>query len=267
MGVVNHPHFTLPDNRNAHIWRYMDLSKFLSIIDKSSLYFSQLTRLGKDDHFEGYLTNANLKVDDLTFDQIPTEWKTTGGINDEETFNIWKANQAGIREFLKKERDDIYVNSWHLRDYEYAAMWNQYARNDIGIAIQSTVDRLVNSLNKCSDIDIFVGLIKYLDYNREAIPMKNLLLPFIHKRKSFEYEQEIRALIWKTAKNYPKGEIQVSTDLSGFYIPVDVEILIENIFVSPNSSKWQYELLESITHKLGINRKILYSDISSNPLY
>ena len=41
-------------DRNVPIWRYMDIAKFLSLLDKQSLFFSRLDHLG--DPFEGSLT-------------------------------------------------------------------------------------------------------------------------------------------------------------------------------------------------------------------
>ena len=42
-----------------------------------------------------------------------------------------------------------------------------------------------------------MGMVQYKDYNsfEDWIPGGNMMYPFIHKRKEFEYEKEVRALI------------------------------------------------------------------------
>ena len=40
-------------------------------------------------------------------------------------------------------------------------------------------------------------MVKYIDYDTEFIDSGNFLGPFVHKRKSFAHEQEVRALVLK----------------------------------------------------------------------
>ena len=49
-----HPVFTAPTNENIKIWRYMDFTKFLSFIDKKTLFFTRVDQL--EDKFEGRFT-------------------------------------------------------------------------------------------------------------------------------------------------------------------------------------------------------------------
>lgn len=51
--------FELPENLEQYIWRYMDLSKFLSIL-QGHLFFPRADRLGEDD-YECTLPRGNLK--------------------------------------------------------------------------------------------------------------------------------------------------------------------------------------------------------------
>jgi hypothetical protein len=53
-------------------------------------------------------------------------------------------------------RVHTYLNCWHLNDYESAAMWDIYQRNNDAIAIQSTYTKLCNSLIQ-KEPDVFVG--------------------------------------------------------------------------------------------------------------
>ena len=65
-----------------------------------------------------------------------------------------------------------------------------------GIAIQSTLDRLKESFHK-SPVEVNVGAVTYLDYKTEFVPDDEYFDPFMYKRKSYEYENELRALVFK----------------------------------------------------------------------
>jgi len=46
----SHPSFELPEDLAAPIWRYMDFTKFVAMLESDSLYFARSDRLG--DPFE-----------------------------------------------------------------------------------------------------------------------------------------------------------------------------------------------------------------------
>ena len=55
-----HPIFEKPDNENAKIWRYLDFTKFVSMLEKKALFFVRADKLG--DQFEGSFSKANLEL-------------------------------------------------------------------------------------------------------------------------------------------------------------------------------------------------------------
>jgi hypothetical protein len=56
---TQHESFALPTNKDIPIWRYMDLAKYLSMLDSQSLFFSRATLLG--DPFEGSAKDDGLR--------------------------------------------------------------------------------------------------------------------------------------------------------------------------------------------------------------
>lgn len=56
MAASEHPLFTTPDDKYP-IWRYMDFTKFVSMLASSGVYFSRADLLG--DPFEGSFSAAN----------------------------------------------------------------------------------------------------------------------------------------------------------------------------------------------------------------
>lgn len=131
---IKHKDCKEPKNKNIIIWRYLDFAKFLSILENRSLYFPNLTSLSEVDPLEGILSE-----------------KTVKEFND----SVVKAKQGqkervkGVVEhnlrFFKNNRNIICVNSWHMNNYESAAMWKIYLKSNEGIAIQSTYKRFVKS--------------------------------------------------------------------------------------------------------------------------
>ena len=55
-----HPEFHSPPSE-AVLWRYMDFTKFVSLLDRQALFFARSDKLG--DPFEGSFPRGNLKVD------------------------------------------------------------------------------------------------------------------------------------------------------------------------------------------------------------
>jgi len=270
MPFKEHPEFLPPASSNAKIWRYMDLAKFLSLLDKNSLYFARLDKLSEFDPFEGCYTYLNLQFDNIDFNSLPEVWKEATGIKDEGLFNAIKHGNKQSRGFAKFQRSLTFVNSWHMKEYESAAMWKIYLTSNEGIAVQSTYGRLVESLASYNDFEVQIGKIKYIDYEKEAIPMGNLLLPFMHKRKSFEHEEELRALIW--TPQHGKNDISDPQNNKyandhGLYVGVDLDLLIDKIFVAPNASSWVSDSIKTVVEKFGLNKKIKQSDLASTPMY
>ena len=121
-----------------------------------------------------------------------------------------------------------------------------------------------------NDFDVDIGRVKYIDYEKEAISSPNMIAPFIHKRKSFEHEDELRALIW--TPQHGKNDIlnplnNKYKDVCGFYVPVDIEQLIELIYVAPNAPQWVVELIASIPGRFGLQKQVIQSNLASRPLY
>ncbi len=53
----------------------------------------------------------------------------------------------------------------------------------------------------------------------------------------------------------------------GSYIPVDLDILICKIFVSPTAPEWFFDLTKSVAKKYGINKETLQSSLADDPVY
>jgi hypothetical protein len=242
-----HPVFKkIPDD--TKIWRYIDFAQFVSLLDTRSLHFIRVDRL--EDPFEGIYSKANIKLAPEVYrNKIPIE--------------IIEKLTAFKKDGMKGLRACIVINSWHINDYESAALWELYSKKDQGIAIQSTFKKLVDSVKNYQE-DIFIGPMNYIDYENDWLPESNLFHLFTHKRKSFEHERELRALILRFPK-HGDNSIDFSKNTfeeEGIDVPVDLDLLIERIYVSPEAEGWFMNLVKSVASRYNLNKQIQQSSLS-----
>jgi hypothetical protein len=124
-----HPVFDPPPPQ-AKLWRYIDFTKYVWLLDAHALFFSRADLLG--DPFEGSLSRLNVELRPQIY---------AGRILDDQL--------ELLAEFRRKLLRTTFVNCWHMSDYESAAMWKLYLR-DHGVAIQTTFEALVASLTSDS---------------------------------------------------------------------------------------------------------------------
>ena len=102
MPYKEHPELKIPDNPDAKIWRYLDFTKFLSMLEDQSLYFCRLDVLAKNDPYEGLYTNFNARSEDIGYSELPEEvWKQQN-IKNENEFSMIQNMQ--IRANLSNNR-------------------------------------------------------------------------------------------------------------------------------------------------------------------
>ncbi|MEE8194193.1 MAG: hypothetical protein V3T73_01665 [Dehalococcoidales bacterium] len=236
-----HPAFEKPENENAKIWRYMDFTKFLDLLDKKALFFPRADKLG--DPFEGSFPRGNVMLRTVTYK-----------INSKDTLQA-------LSEFYKQFRKFTAVSCWHLNKHESAAMWKLYLKSDEGIAIQSTFNGLKSSFQK-EEPSIYIGKVKYLDYEKELMSREGSLSAFVHKRKSFKHEEELRAITQSFIRKR-NGEINWSKSpfKDGVYVRVNLDSLVEKVYLAPTCPAWQLELVKSVAKTYELNKEVIQSQL------
>jgi hypothetical protein len=238
-----HPDFTAPANGAARIWRYIDFSKYVSLVESGALYFSRADRVS--DAWEGAFPSKNVLQRSAVTDVL-----------------------SRLSAFHRSLHLHTFLSCWHLNDGESAGMWQQYASRDAGVAIQSTFDRLISSFQGDENdmFEVYVGTIRYLDYDLEQFLDGNTFIPFLHKRRSFEYERELRAVIQPV---FPGGDPLAESEpfAEGLLVKVDLATLIENTFVAPTSSDSFADLVKSVADKYSIHAPVKHSDLARDPLF
>jgi len=222
-----------PPHNEVGIWRYMDVARFLALINEKSLYFARLHELG--DPWEGVWT-------------WPASDQILSGQNGE--FNgsaVYKFNSTAL------------ISCWHENERESVAMWRLYVSGREGVAVKTTVGNLLKVLKAPSVRQPTIGRVRYEDASYtpcaadyEGIPKAEWFL--FRKNPGFEHEREIRAVIYdphNSADNAlhdaifaPNGPSLSAQCSPGEALPVDLSILIERIVVSPDFPKWAVGCLQ-----------------------
>lgn len=266
MPYVEHRAFGKPVDEHAKVWRYMDLAKFISLLDSQGVYFTRIDRF--QDKFEGAITRPMFGHSyGTTFGDPPPpdSW-----IDPEEGKKVQISDMA----FMRKTS---FASCWNQSDYESEALWNLYASRNAGIAIQSTFARLCKSFRDAED-RVLVGTITYMDYELGQFEHSSIYAPLLHKRVSFEHEHEIRAVVWRAptinARLHP-GALEISEANmdeimnepieSGFIVPCNLETLVENVYVSPLAGDWFAAVVQSVLDKYGLARTVVHSSLNADP--
>jgi len=161
------------------------------------------------------------------------------------------------QEFRKR----VYINCWHMNERESFAMWNLYVRSNEAIAIQSTYQLL----RTCLPSLINAGSVQYIDYTLDFVPEDDLLRPFMYKRKSFEHERELRAII--DVEDDDETWVGHTVGSIGRTVPVSLDDLVEKIYVAPTSPSWFAELVRSVMSKYGLEKPVVMSSLDEKPVF
>ena len=230
---LNNPNIKLPEDPDTIVWKYLDLSKFLDLLLSKKLFMSRSDKF--EDQYEGTFSEP-------TYEEIKK----------------LAANNPDFLNYYKTHREKVAVSSWHINEYESFAMWQIFTQNNEGLAIQSTIGRLQKAVKPEINFDQHIGEVNYIDYKKEYIPFDDLFFPFLFKRKSFQYEREVRIITDTSKSNLKLNE--------GLKINVDINQLIEKIYIHPKSENWYKKLVIELVERLDFDFEIEKSDLESDIL-
>jgi hypothetical protein len=259
------PLFKPPDDPNIYIWRYIDLPKYVSLLNDKALYFCRMDKL--IDQFEGSLPRPNIIIR-----KAHPFFNRLGQSSDGRVETVGKSWERQVRIM----RTHAFVNCWHMNNHESAAMWQLYCSNTQGIAIRSTYLALCESLRNYPST-VLVGVMNYIDYDQDLIqdPRSNspalmsMLYPLMHKRLSYRHEAELRALVrWEPRfRGNSLKPLWQKPKHTGMVVPVDLNVLIESVFVAPNAEPWFHKVVDSISAKYGLSAPLHDSRLGETPLH
>ena len=102
------------------------------------------------------------------------------------------------------------------------------------------------------DPAIEIGKVKYIDFSKRFSSVNG---SFWYKRKAFEHEREVRAIITSHQAH------------SGIEKAVDLEKLISAVYISPYAPKWFEDVVRDVMQKYELNKPLYYSEMLKTPFY
>ncbi|MBX9635630.1 MAG: hypothetical protein K2X44_11670 [Magnetospirillum sp.] len=251
--------FPQPTNIDIKLWRYMDLSKFMHILQTRSLFFSRASQLG--DPFEGAAAGQNvawrqhLMLNRRT-DSSLAQW---AHLSDEEV-SQWFANSS---KWHSEFRHQVAVSCWHMSEHESVAMWKVYSQSSDSVCIQTTYRKLACYL----PVWVNMGVVSYIDYDIGWVREDNGFYRMMHKRKQFEYEREVRAVAWEGMPPQQGGDfIRQNMRDAGIMVPIDLSF-IESIIISPYSPSWFFDVVRTAVHQYAGQANVFESSLARVPAF
>jgi len=241
------------------IWRYLDLAKFISLLSSDSLYFA--CPIEFTDPYEGIYPRSHAQA----FSSIAQQWlEQMRATRDELIVRYSGIDINGLdgaisfaKERFKKEFDEVRlkfgISCWHKNEFESEAMWKIYSASGHGIAIESTVGQLRESI--ADNESLVADDVRYLDFENDPIDKGHQHYGLFLKRKSFEHERELRATLL------------LKTPGKGMLASCDLDTLITKIHVSPFAPSYFKEVVDTVcsggTRSLG--KLVLQSRLFDKP--
>ncbi|NEV75925.1 DUF2971 domain-containing protein [Rhodopseudomonas sp. BR0C11] len=226
------------------LWRYCTLDRFDNLLRTSSLYFASANQF--DDPFEGAVA--------VQTDTPPTDPRYLAMERTEHAF------------FQLKRLTKLHC--WHRGDFESDAMWKLYSGESKGIAVCSSPERIRTALKpfrlkpEFGTEDFWCGQVKYIDLTQVRMN-SGMLERFYFKHRVFEWEREFRlAVSLRTAE-----EFGVPVPEDGISISVDLEALVELIFIGPSIPPEERRRAEALIEEFGLQDRVRYSSLLGRPRY
>jgi hypothetical protein len=250
--------FPQPKNFTCKVSRYLDFASAVSQLQTETLFFSR-SDLFQDKH-EGTITRLQAEACE----------RIAANFNAPQLEDIMIVSRKCVRKA-------IFINCWHLNDFESEAMWQLYCPNGQGIAIQTTYSKLAKwtiALPKT-----VMGTVTYIDYESEKFDLRNPLNAFMHKRRSFTHESEVRIIYSdleklrkydnKTVSDLEKAEQDLSGQPSGKSLEFPLEKNVDFLFVNPYAPEWYFEVFRQLVLALKpkLAGRIQKSELKELPRY
>jgi len=219
-----------------NLWRYMDLSKFISLIGEKALWLARADTF-RDKHEGRFPDDMRIAIE-----------KAYANLGSNKNFLVKDADD--FQDYLQK---NTFISCWHKNFDENMVMWAIYGRDNNALAIQTTVKRIMDSVVDTSKLSGYSLILKSVSYQRPEEISSELRYEdcFFIKRPHFRFEDEVRICLDTYFPENPS-----KTTPYGHYLPVCINGLIERILIHPDSPKWYEDAIKSIKKEYKIKAPI-----------
>lgn len=156
------------------------------------------------------------------------------------------------------------------------AHWKVYAPKEDGIRININSKKLINILSKLPDVEVYIGKVEYIltsEFDEDLSDNKNLIQEINNreigieqikllykKRKSFEYENEIRIIIVPRTNNTQNKVYKLEKGVVNFATGYTLD---------PRLGEYHAQMLKDYLkryYSLSISQSTLYSKVNNDPI-
>ncbi len=225
----------------------MSVPKLLSLLNEEAIAFVRMDVLSARDPREGRLTH--LEQEQLQSGNLPPSQDHLRGILPANLFS---------RTFQHIEEAAVtgnFVNCWNQNDHEPAQLWASYASETEGVAIKSSIDRMITAFRDYEHL-IYCGAINYVDYSTTSHFSGNSFSYVFRKQIQYQSEREVRLCIQKHPE-YDPDELLIKS------VPCHLSVLIQEIRLAPFAPAYVNEALEGVIRRFLPNVRILPSDLGA----
>lgn len=222
----------------ATLWRYMSFAKLCSLLEHRMLFFSLVGDM--EDRDEGFIYPSLRDPGDP----------------------LRPAEDTGIQKLHEIVRSAL-INCWAASDHESELMWTKHAGAG-GVAVRTTFQDLKESIRSgAEEHPVTFGQVKYVDYRQQQVPRFGWA-PLFHKRTEYRGEEEVRAVLPGPPFDPDVRDIRLDLDVEeqrGRYVPVDLDILVKQVVVSPRAEPWFAEVVKSAVRRSKVGACVIPSTI------
>ena len=220
---------------SLRLWRYMDLARLISLLETEAIWLARADTF-KDRH-EGRFPNEMRMLMVKAYKSFSKDDPSP------------VKNADDFQDYLLK---NTFISCWHKNIDENMAMWEIYGRDTYAIAVQTTVGRINKSIDssRLSGHSLFLKPVSYK--NSEDVPgVLRYEDCFFRKREHFAFEEEVRISFDMYSPENPTKDTPY-----GYGLPASINILIECIYVHPDSSEWFVDVVNSITKHYEVHAEV-----------
>jgi hypothetical protein len=262
------PFFRSPADENVPVWRYMDLTKFVWMLHNRALYFPNV--LTMNDPYEGYYTQGlapSKESEEIFIRNMCARESGTFSVESEDHRESLRAFYRRFLEGLKVTTELFYVSCWHMNEEESSAMWKLYTSHGDSVCVRSTYQQLSQELPD----DCYLGCVNYINYKTDMFDVYEFLNFVVHKRKSFEHEREVRAVINNaltlTATGMYQPPYPAVNDRKAIVVPINLPRLINEVYVSPDAKPPFLDVVQQLISTYGLDVPVNQSEVNAPPAY
>lgn len=251
--IYNNSVLSPPDD--VVLWRYLDLAKFVDMLETQTLWFSRADQL--EDPLEGGYTDAELEA----FRLAP-----------ESPGSLYRALKE-YEELPRKARMTTYLNCWRRGAHESLAMWDLYRSRSGTLAIKTLVGRL-RSVLEISPESLLLAEVEYVDWSH-LDDVTDCIHLCTRKEMSYEHEAEVRLLMTASIDQVfdsfgtPPGcrppfhqsfGVIENALPRGRRLGVRLQDLVTEVVVGPREPAWIADLIQRLMARYELSKPLLRSD-------